>query len=56
MATKKQSDSVEALVLRDCAFGQCGEVVTLTDAEAEIGVEHGMLDASSAAIKAAKAA
>lgn len=56
MATKKQSESVEALVLCDCGFGNAGEVVTLPAADAEVGVAHGMLDVNPAAIKYAKGA
>ena len=55
MATKKLTGSVDALVLCDCGFGNAGEVVTLSAADAEVGVAHGMLDINPAAIKAAKA-
>jgi hypothetical protein len=57
MATKKETrpDTVEAFVLRDCGFGDAGEVVTLPAADAEIGARHGMLDLHPEAIKAAKA-
>lgn len=55
MATKKQaSGEVEAFVLVDCPFGKAGEVVTLSQADADVGVAHGMLDLNPAAIKAAK--
>lgn len=54
MATKK-SDTVEAFVLLDCVFGNAGEVVTLSAADAELGQKHGMLDVNPEAIKAAKA-
>lgn len=50
----KKDIQVEALVLRDCGFGQCGEVVTLSSADAETGAAHGMLDLHPAAIKHAK--
>ena len=53
MATKKP-EIVEAFVLCDCGFGKCGEVVTLTAAEAETGQSHGVLDLHPEAIKAAK--
>ena len=55
MATKK-SDLVEAFVLRDCGFGNSGEVVSLPLADATVGAAHGMLDLHPEAIKAAKAA
>ena len=54
MATKK-SETVEAAVLRDCGFGNAGQVVTLPTADAETGAKHGMLDLHPEAIKAAKA-
>jgi hypothetical protein len=55
MATKKQATGeVEAFVLRDCGFGQAGEVVTLPIADAETGAAHGMLDLHPEAVKAAK--
>jgi hypothetical protein len=51
MATKKQATGeVQALVLVDCVFGKSGEVVTLPAADAEIGVAHGMLDTTPAAV------
>jgi hypothetical protein len=55
MATKKQSESVEALVLCDCGFGKAGEVVTLTLSGAEIGFSNGMLDLNIDAVKFARA-
>lgn len=54
MATKK-SDTVEAVVLCDCIFGNVGEVVTLTPGEAETGRAIGVLDTHPEAIKAVKA-
>jgi hypothetical protein len=56
MATKKTPEisEVEALVLRDCGFGQAGEVVTLPIADAETGAAHGMLDLHPEAVKNAK--
>ncbi len=54
MATKKQPETVEAFVLVDCIFGKCGEVVTLSQADANLGKECGMLDLNPAAIKNAK--
>jgi hypothetical protein len=54
MATKKTPEIVEAFVLRDCGFGQAGEVVTLPIADAETGAAHGMLDLHPEAVKAAK--
>ena len=54
MATKKTPETVEALVLRDCGFGNVGQVVTLPAAEAETGAKHGMLDLHAEAIKANK--
>ena len=60
MATKKPkavdggepSDTAEAFVLLDCAFGKAGEVVTLPTAEAEAGQAAGMLDLHPDAIAA----
>jgi hypothetical protein len=49
-STKK----VEAFCLRDSGFGNAGEVVTLPEADAKIGEQHGMLDLNKAAIAAAK--
>jgi hypothetical protein len=56
MATKKQTDMVEAAVLRDCVFGKAGEVVELSVADAEIGSDNGMLDLHQSAVKALRAA
>jgi len=53
MATKK-SDTVEAVVLCDCVFGNVGEVVSLTPGEAQTGKEIGVIDLHPDAIKAAK--
>ena len=50
------AEKVEAFVLRDCGFGQAGDVVTVSKAEAETGGQHGMLDAHPNAVKAAKLA
>ncbi|HEV2612532.1 MAG TPA: hypothetical protein VGU61_19880 [Noviherbaspirillum sp.] len=57
MATKKdpKQSATEAAVLRDCHFGKVGDVVEVSAADAEIGVEHGMLDPHPDAVKAAKA-
>lgn len=57
MATKKEfkADEVEASVLRDCGFGEAGDVVTLSAEDAKTGAKHGMLDLHPEAIKAAKA-
>lgn len=55
MAKEKTPQEVEAFVLRDCAFGRAGEVVTITSADADLGSIHGMLDLHPDAIKAAKA-
>ena len=54
MATKKTPETVEAFVLRDCGFGNAGEVVTLPIADAETGAKHGMLDLHPDAIKSHK--
>lgn len=54
MAKEKLPEAVEAFVLRDCGFGNAGEVVTLPAADAETGATHGMLDLHPDAIKAAK--
>lgn len=56
MATKKQDapESVEAFVLRDCAFGKCSTVVTLPAATAKQAADLGMVDLNPAAIAAAK--
>ena len=51
---KKQSEGVEAFLLRDCVFGSAGAVVLLTESDAQAGVEQGMLDLHPEAIKAAK--
>jgi hypothetical protein len=59
MATKKQSESVEsveALVLLNCGFGDAGQVVLLPLADAQVGFANGMLDLSIKAVDAAKAA
>lgn len=45
---------VEAVCLRDCGFGHGGDVVTLTVADAAMGVSQGMLDMHPDAIKFAK--
>lgn len=59
MATEKKKEAkpeaVEAFVLRDCGFGNAGEVVRLSQNDAETGAAHGMLDLHPEAIKAAKA-
>ena len=52
---EKQLEAVEAALLRDCVFGKCGEVVTLSAADAEQAVAQGMADLHPDAIKAAKA-
>ena len=56
MATKKTEapSTVEAFILRDCAFGKACEVVTLSSADAEIGVLDGAIDLTPAAIAHAK--
>lgn len=56
MATKKaeKSESTEALVLVDCRFGKCGEVVELPTEDAEVGVTSGVLDTTPAAVAAYK--
>lgn len=56
MATAKKDSNkmVEAAILRDCGFGLGGDLVTLTEADAAIGVQHGMLDAHPDAVKALK--
>jgi hypothetical protein len=54
MATKKPTDQVEAFVLVDCIFGKAGEVVTLSQEDAAIGKDAGMLDLHPSAIKAHK--
>jgi len=54
MATKKTPETVEAFVLVDCAFGKVGEVVALSQADAELGAKHGLLDLAPAAVAAAK--
>lgn len=55
MAKEKFPETVEAFVLRDCLFGQCGQVVALPADQAKLGQEHGMLDLHPEAVKAAKA-
>lgn len=55
MAKKQDSAEVEAFVLRDCGFGNAGDVVLLPAADAAVGAEHGMLDLAPAAVAAAKA-
>lgn len=57
MATKKddkQPEQVEAVLLRDCVFGKCGEVVELSLSDAEQAKEQGMADLHPEAVKAAK--
>lgn len=54
MAKKETTDTVEAFVLRDCIFGNVGEVVTLSRADAKIGADNGMLDLHPDAIAHAK--
>ena len=51
---KKQSEGVEAFLLRDCVFGPAGIVVLLTESDAKAGEAQGMLDLHPDAIKAAK--
>ena len=53
MATKKP-ESVEAFVLVDCVFGMAGEVVTLSQADAEAGANAGRLDLHIDAVSHAK--
>ena len=48
------AETVEAFVLRDCGFGDSGEVVTLPLTDATVGAAHGMLDLHPEAVKAAK--
>ena len=56
MATKKQATGeVEAFVLVDCPFGKAGEVAVLSQADADLGATHGMLDLHPDAVKNAKA-
>ena len=45
---------VEAFCLRDCNYGEAGEVVLLDASDAKLGEDHGMLDLNPAAIAAAK--
>lgn len=56
MATSKDKtpETVEAAVLRDCTFGSAGDVVTLSNADAEAGASAGLLDLHPQAVKAAK--
>lgn len=54
MATKKQNELVDALVLCDCGFGKAGEVVTISLADAEVGAANGMLDLHIDAVEAAQ--
>ena len=54
MATKKPPETVEALVLVDCIYGKCGQVVTLTAAEAAYALENKFIDVAPAAISNAK--
>ncbi len=56
MATKKEfkSETVEASVLRDCSFGNAGDVVELSAEQAELGATHGMLDMHPEAVKQSK--
>ena len=51
----KNKETVEAFLLRDCTFGAAGEVVILSESDAQAGKEQGMLDLHPDAIKAAKA-
>jgi hypothetical protein len=54
--TVEAVETVEAFVLRDCGFGDSGEVVLLPLADATVGAAHGMLDLHPEAVKAAKVA
>ena len=59
MAKEKQAEKleppgVEAFILRDCGFGNAGDVVMLSVSDAEDGEQHGMLDLHPAAITSAK--
>lgn len=54
MATKKQASEVEAVVLVDCVFGKVGDVVLLSQADAQTGVALSMVDTAPAAIAHAK--
>lgn len=58
MATKKAAakadGQTEAFVLMDCPLGAAGEVITLPDDQAAVGVAAGMLDLHPDAIAAAK--
>lgn len=54
MAKKESTDTVEAFILRDCGFGNVGEVVTLSKADAKAGADQGMLDLHPDAIAHAK--
>lgn len=47
-------DDVEAFVLRDCQYGNAGDVVTLPATDAQTGKEAGALDLHPDAIKHAK--
>ena len=58
MATKKDIDPTaptEAFVLCDCLFGESGQVITLTAADAESGAAAGVLDLHPDAIAAHRA-
>lgn len=48
---KEKAQNVDAVILRDCVFGNGGEVVTVTLSDAETGIEQGMLDTSAEAVK-----
>lgn len=54
MATRKQSVGVEVLLLRDCVFGAAGELVTLSELDAQSGAQQNMLDVNLEALAAAK--
>lgn len=41
---------VNALVLTDCAYGKCLDVITLNPEEAQSGVDAGVLDTNPAAV------
>ena len=52
--SKTKDQKVEAFLLRDCVFGNAGDVVKLSAADAEAGKAQGSIDTHPSAIKASK--
>lgn len=53
-AAPVEAGMVEVRVLRDCAYGSAGDIVTVSEDEARNGLAAAMLDPDPAAIAYAK--